>query len=268
MPFSAALSDAELHGLVDGQLDPERRAEILRRAARSPRDRAIVECWQDQADTIRSAFSGVLHEQLPASLDLRVPTLLHLAPPAAAPVLPAPTRRRTNWIGAVATLAVMAAGLAGSWLIASLPAEGPGGAGTTRPFGDDEKAVADRTLAALAFAENETPPMSGPVEAPALAAIPDLSAAGFVFTGAEARGISPKAVVFRYRSAAGERVAVGAARTRSSGAANGVAPRDGGLTWHKGLVSYAIFGTVGSDRLRTLAAMAGAADEAEPKHPR
>lgn len=256
MPLSAVLSDADLHGLVDDQLDPERRAEVLRRTAASPRDRATVEAWQDQGEIIRAAFRDVEREPLPASLDLRKPTLLHLA--SGGPDAVAPSGRRwSRWGGTAATMAVMAAGLAGSWLIASLPSENGDAIGAQHQTSEDDKAVADRTLAALAFAETETPLLSAAAEAPAMATIPDLSGAGFTFTGAEARGITPKAVVFRYRSAAGERVAIGAARARWTGGEASLARRDGGLTWHKGPLSFAIFGTVPPERLRALAEAVG-----------
>ena len=250
MPASSLLSDADLHGLVDGHIDADRRADVLRRAAASPRDRALIETWQDQADLIRAAFAGIEREPLPSSLDLRAPPRLHAVPLLASP--PQAVARRRTWrrsLGAAATTVAVGIGLAGSWYVAGLPAAGLRTPGLPTP--GEERMLVDRTVAALAFGEADAPFQVATAEPPTTTAIPDLSNAGFTFTGAEARGVSPKSLIFRYRNADGERVAIGAARTQ--GDDSSPVPRDNGFTWRNGRVVYSVFGTVASERLGAIA---------------
>lgn len=251
MSGTSVLSDADLHGLVDGHIDPDRRANVLRRAAASQRDRELIEAWQDQNDMIRAAFAGVEREPLPRSLDLRTPPQLHViplaAPAAATSAKPAPWR---NMAVAAATVAMVVAGLAGSWYIAGLPADDE--RGPTARVTDEERVLANRTVGALAFNETDGSITAPVAEPPPTAAIPDLSNAGFTFIGAQTRGVSPKSVIFLYRNALDDRVAIGVSRAVEGDAAP--VERTGGYIWHRRNVAYAIFGTVGGQRLRALAA--------------
>ena len=247
---TSLLSDADLHGLVDGHVDPDRRADVLRRAAASPRDRALVEAWQDQNDMIRELFAGVEREPLPRSLDLRTPPQLHAIP--LDEVAPSPVAKPAGWrrfaMGA-ATLSFVVAGLAGSWYFSGLPVDD-----TRTPMArasGGERMLADRTVAALAFGELDATPAAVIAEPPPTDVIPDLSGGGFTFTGAEARDVAPRTVIFRYRNNLDERVAIGA--TRSAAGDSEPAQRDGGFTWRGRGVAYAIYGTVVPDRLRTMA---------------
>ena len=262
MGTASLLSEADRHGLVDGHIEPDRRAEVLRRAAASPRDRALIEAWQDQNDLIRTAFAGVDREPVPRTLDLRTPPRLHAVPPilpmaetpsAKAPSETTPARRRRGGAGA-ATMLAIAAGLAGSWYVAGLPTDDVRTPASRAP--GEERMLADRTIAALAFGEPDAAPVALHAEPPPTTIIPDLSGAGFTFAAAEARGTSPKTLIFRYRNTAGERVAIGA--TRTEGADSRPMPRDGGFIWRTRRVAYAIFGTLPPDRLdaaaRSLAA--------------
>ena len=250
MSAVSLLSDADLHGLVDGHIEADRRAEVLRRAASSPRDRALIEAWQDQNDLIRTAFAAVECEPLPRALDLRTPPQLHAVPLSElrSPTKAKPARWRRVVVGAL-TMTAVAAGLAGSWYVSSLPADGA--RIPTARLPQVERLLADRTAAALAFGEADAPVAVSSAESPPVTSIPDLSTAGFTFTGAEARGVSPKSVIFRYRNAADERVAIGAAR--AAGDNSEPAQRDNGFTWRSRHVAYAIFGTVAPNRLRSIA---------------
>ena len=247
---ASLLSDADLHGLVDGHVDPDRRADVLRRAAASPRDRALVEAWQDQNDLICALFAGVEREPLPRALDLRTPPQLHAIPldeavPAAAAK---PARWRSVVMGA-ATMSLVTAGLAGSWYFSGLPAESMRTPAVRASGG--ERMLADRTVAALAFGELDATSTAAIAEPPPTAVIPDLSGGGFTFTGAEARDVAPRTVIFRYRNSLDERVAIGA--TRSAAGDSEPAQRDGGFLWCGRGVAYAIYGTVAPDRLRAMA---------------
>ncbi len=62
------MQEAELHALVDGQLSPERRAEIEDYLLHNKEDAALVECWRRQNAALRAAFEPVARETPPLSL--------------------------------------------------------------------------------------------------------------------------------------------------------------------------------------------------------
>lgn len=249
MGAASLLSDADLHGLVDGHIDPHRRADALRRAAASPRDRALIEAWQDQNDMIRAAFAGVEREPLPRALDLGTPQLQAVPLTGVSPPAEPKSARWRHVAATAATLAAVAAGLLGSWYVSSLPAEGARTSVARAP--EVERMLVDRTVAALAFGEPDAAAAPTQSEPPPTTAIPDLSRSGFTFTAAEARGTSPKSVIFRYRNSNDERIAIGATRTTEDDSEP--TPRDNGFVWRSQHVAYAMFGTVAADRLRAIA---------------
>jgi anti-sigma factor RsiW len=56
---SSPVSEAELHGFVDGDIDRGRREAVQAFLAASPADAARVETWRRQNETIRTAFAPV-----------------------------------------------------------------------------------------------------------------------------------------------------------------------------------------------------------------
>lgn len=62
------ISDAELNAYVDGELLPERRAQVELWLAESPEVLGRVESWRRQNEIIQAAFSRTAHETLPASM--------------------------------------------------------------------------------------------------------------------------------------------------------------------------------------------------------
>lgn len=255
------LAETDLHGLVDGYIEPDRRVEALRRLAASPADRARVEAWQGQNDLLRSAFAGIVREPLPPVLDLTAKAQLHCIPANDAPIVappgvvePVPSRRRRVG-GAFAAVAVIAAGLWGSWaLLDQAGTDDALESATLR--GSVDAALVARSSEAVKLAA------AAPSAAPRRAAqslpttdIPDLHAAGFSFAGADIAA-EPMSIVFRYQNGGDERVAVTvAARGRAVDGAGRAAPvRIGNAySWHKGNKAYAIAGTVRPGRLRALA---------------
>src|SRR5262249_15019378 len=63
-----SVSEAELHGYADGELDQGRQEAVRRHLAVSPADAARVASWRRQNETILSAFPPVQASQLPRSL--------------------------------------------------------------------------------------------------------------------------------------------------------------------------------------------------------
>ena len=239
------LSDSELHGLIDGQIEVHQRADILRRAAASTVDRERIGSWRSQCELIRAAFQGVDREALPSSLDLRTPAKLHALLPAlddAPPIVIAKQRRGRLMLPSLAAL-VAAAGLATTWLA--------GGFTLATPEPDTpDRALARRVASGSAAGPAVLPPSALPT-----ATIPDLTSLGFALAGAELQAGEPTAMVFRYRNAAAEQITLGIARSddaRGTAATPRAAPVGSALVWHAGLRTYALAGTMRPERLRIL----------------
>ena len=247
--FSSFLSETELHGLVDGHIANGRRGDLLRRAAASPSDRERIASWQDQNDLIRATFRSVEREPVPPTLDLRTPARFQSVPPAevATAVVPGTVavagrpepRRRV--VGTLFTTLIVAGGLVGAWAIGESHGRPVAGA----PIEDDLSRRAVVALGADPGGAATTEAVSMPTTS-----IPDLSAAGFWLSRAELQRREPVSLVFHYRNAASERIAIGVARTNAEPAAQG----DDVVVWRKGTRAYAVTGTLRRDRLRSIAA--------------
>ncbi len=66
-PF-APVTDADLHGYLDGQLEAARRAEVERWLASRPDERARIEIWQRHKALLHELLDPVMDEVLPPSL--------------------------------------------------------------------------------------------------------------------------------------------------------------------------------------------------------
>ena len=63
-----AMSDTELHAYVDGELPPERRAQIEARLAGDPLAAERVRVYREHKQALRDLFAPVLDEPMPAAL--------------------------------------------------------------------------------------------------------------------------------------------------------------------------------------------------------
>jgi len=171
----STVSEAELHGLADGELDRDRQDAVRAYLAASPGDAARVETWRRQNEAIRSVFPLAESSHPP-----RPPILPGLALKRASP------RWREGsfaWLipAAFATGALFAAGLAYVASRLALPAVAPvpTAAGDTLP----EKALASlrefEAPSAARQSANPSRPKPGPA-VPILPALPeeDLKLAG------------------------------------------------------------------------------------------
>jgi anti-sigma factor RsiW len=255
------ISAADLHGIVDGHLDADRRADILRRVAASSADRALIESWQDQNDLLRSAFRDVEREPLPTVLDLsRAPifTSGNSAIPSdrrAEAHHDGSGRLKTRLVaGGVVTLCLVAA------IASILSFAGPS---TTDPVveahlrGSVDEALSVQALSALLDETGEsgtakpTPARAAAGDLP-MTTIPDLKQAGFGLTLAET-STAPAALVFHYENAAADHVTISVARATQATQDQTPARRGETFGWHKGGNAYAIAGTMAPDEVRALA---------------
>ena len=268
--ITSFLSEAELHGLVDGHVEANRRADVLRRAASSDADRARIEAWQEQADMIRAAFRGVDRESVPAALDLQPPArVISLAPVrspllertgahASAPLMSdVPKSRASAVVVAASTMLVIAGGLAGAWVIAgSTPVvlrTAEASSGTV------EDVLAQRTANVLVSGKSsaaQSSPSNAPSGAPVAmptTSIPDLTSIGFTLSGAEAQPVEPASLVFRYRNTADEQIVIGVARAPLEWRKGLPDVGRDVVVWRVGGKAYAIGGTLRPERLRAIA---------------
>lgn len=75
------ITEEDLHGFVDGEIDDDRRAAILDHLTTTPTDAARVEAWRQQNLLLRAAFSQVTLEQVPMNMSFTfAPRLVPLPP--------------------------------------------------------------------------------------------------------------------------------------------------------------------------------------------
>ncbi len=256
---TSLLSEAELHGLVDGHVDADRRPDILHRVASSPRDRERVASWQEQSDLIRDVFRGVENESLPSALNLRPPphTLVpgntvswaaRISPSSGdeAAIVIGKRSSKRRIIEMVVTTMVVAAGLAGAWTASTSSARAPAMA----LRGSLDETLARHAIAALSVKLPSS--MAADAAAMPTTSIPDLTSFGFSFSAAEMRAGEPASMIFRYRNGAAEQIAV--AVTRAPGEKlHALEARYDAFVWRAGPSAYAIAGSLDRDRLRAVA---------------
>jgi anti-sigma factor RsiW len=106
----APLAQEDLHGYVDGQLTPTRRAAVQRYLQANPEEACRVAAWTAQRDALRDALAARAAAPLPPPLDLSRLIEDRLR------------RRRVPWLAAASVLLVLAAGGVGGWLPRAPPA--------------------------------------------------------------------------------------------------------------------------------------------------
>ena len=256
---SSFILDADLHGLADGHIEPDRRIDALRRLAGSPADRARVEAWQSQNELIRSTFASVDREPLPAMLDLTTKARLHGIPANDSPLIdiesaPSHPKGSTRFGIAVAAILLAASGLAGTWMMlgSAEPNDPPAGAGT---HGSVEATLASLSTDAIGAG----PPSPGTTlqqigDRLPTTQIPDLHATGFNFTGAEIAASEPVSISFRYQNSRADRLVIVVARAAQQDGSPAAPARIGNAyTWHNHENAFALAGTLRPGDLRAIA---------------
>jgi anti-sigma factor RsiW len=279
------VEEAELHALVDGELDAERRRKVEDHLLTHPDDAALVEGWRRQNAALRAAFEPVVHETLPLSLKdaaSRPPApaqgpietgAIHFGRPGASrpairlDELRASRRRRALLSTALSVLA--AAAVAG--LVALVYV---GGHESPRP----PAAVGAQSFAgraALTYATYATDPRPVEIDVSRRGELvawlkervgfgrpPDLSDLGLrLLGGCVAPGVASPAGLLLYERADGARIGLYFERAGSSGAPQ--APRGGlGVTaieWRAGGFAFVLVGPLVSEEMQAAAERAAAA---------
>lgn len=241
----AAVTEDELHALVDGELPADRQEAVAAWLAAHPDDAERVAHWRAQAEAIRARYGAVGSEPVPDRL--KIERVMRQRAPG------------WRW-SAAAAAAVVAAFVAGGtvgWLAR----------GAAAAPGNGFEVLAQDALTAhkLYIAE-----MRHPIEVKAGETHlvpwlsrrvgaelkpPDLSALGLRLLGGRLLpGPSGPAALFMYEGASGERFTVYASRTASPESALRfkVEDRAAAFYWVLNQVGYVVSGPADRNRLRTV----------------
>lgn len=285
MTPSALIEEADLHALVDGELDPERRRKVEDHLLQHPEDAALVEGWRRQNAALRAAFEPVALEAPPLSLReaaARPPApppgqgpietgAIHWGRPGAAPRPPRKfeeiraTRRRQAIASTLVVLFIGAAVAAALFFLANRAPQprvawGPAASYAARAglayatFVLDSRPVeieAGRRRELLAWLQERV----------GIARAPDLTDVGLRFLGGRVTpGVMAPAGFLVYERADGGRLGLYFERTEGSGASSG--HRGGpGLTtieWRASGFAFVLVGSLAPEFLQAAAEKAAA----------
>lgn len=237
------VTEDELHAFVDGELPPERRADVEAWLAAHSEDAERVQSWRAMAEMLHARYDGVAQEPVPARLELE-----------------RLERRPRQWLyGAVAaTLVAFVAGGAAGWV-----AHGAANAPSTF-----QSFTADALDAHRLYVVEVRHPVEVPGnERDHLQAwltrrcgwtvfAPNLEASGLKLVGGRLLpGPNGPASFLMYEGASGERYTIYTAKTESGATQMRYAKtdKDGALFWAERGVGYVVSGGADRDRLTKVA---------------
>ena len=265
------VSEAELHGFVDGDMDRGRREAVQTFLAASPGDAARVERWRRQNETIRAAFAPVETGPLPWSLPLApgaegVAATGHAAGgQAEASGSHAWRARWFAWLIGLsfacgALLAASAAYLAGR---VNAPEAAPPSSEGPTPVGMNDNTFDTRAMLALrAFepppaAVRLSPNSDGPEQDTGAPILPNLPVEGLKLAGVRAMpGEQGQMLCLVYASPDEANIALCVEKAGDPGE---TVPRvsdnfpSGAIYWRQKGAKYALVGAIPEARLRSLA---------------
>ena len=274
MTPNAGISDADLHALVDGELDSDRKRQAHAHLDNDANDAARVETWRRQNDAIRQAFSRVAREPLPLSLSLSA-NPAPVTPMSAASMSGPPIRlsqvqqSRRNRQMSLALAAFLAGCVASGVALFSFQHQGPV-SGTALQSSDASASAATRRalLAWRVFALDVQRPVevsaaqkfalsSWLAERVNLAAVPDLSGAGLKLLGGRVvTGENGPAALLVYEASDGARLALYAERRSDAGTPGVSVSELGGARiaeWRRDGLGYALVGIMPEGNMRAIA---------------
>src|ERR1700720_4146236 len=262
------VSEAELHGFVDGDMDRGRREAVQAFLAASPGDAARVETWRRQNETIRAAFAPVETGPLPWSLPLAPGAEgVAAARPAAGGEAEASGSHawRARWFARLIGLsfasgALLAAGAAYLAGRVNAPEAAPPSSEAPTPVGMNDTFVTRAMSALRAFeppsaAVRVSPTREGPGQDTAAPILPNLPVEGLKLSGVRAMpGEQGQMLCLIYaRPDAGNIALCG----EKAGDRGETVPRISGhfpsaaIHWHQKGANYALVGALPEARLRS-----------------
>jgi anti-sigma factor RsiW len=265
------VTEADLHGFVDEEIGPERRAKVAEHLEQKPLDAALIDTWRGQNEALRGAFARIARESIPLSLSVSQPLT---ARAAAVPInarrlhlARAARQQRVAIASAIAFLAGSIAVATGAVIVQHVPSLFRSDVGASNTIG---RRIATRAAAMYrTFANDRTRPVEiGAVQKPelgrwlsertGLSLIPDFSAEGLKLIGGRITpGELGAAGFLLYEMATGERIGVfmerspGDSSTESLRATPG--DRNTSLYGREKGTYWAIIGSLGDERWKQVA---------------
>jgi anti-sigma factor RsiW len=246
--MSGPITEDDLHGFVDNQLDPDRRLLVQRHLDENPAAAERIAAYLAQRQALRAALASATGGAIPARLNPRVLREQRL------------WRRRMLWRSAAAVVFALGLGGGGGWVLRGMLAP-------------DETDIATLVREAVAnhvvyTADRRRPTELGEDQRDDLArwvsnrlnhkvAPPDLSDSGFRYIGGRlAATPEGPAGMFMYQNAAGIRLTV-FVRPDANARNTPLAPVEGkpmgGAAWIDKGVGYSVVAPVPADELRRIA---------------
>lgn len=173
MSSDRPITEDDLHGYVDGALDPARGLEVETYLARSPEIAQRVAAFARQRRDLRAALGPIAAEPVPPQLNLARWT----------------ERRahRGRWQMAAAAAILLCIGSTGGWIARDIwpRASGLGGAALAQEAADSFRVFSTDQVHAVEFKANDRTALVDWVSARLRrpVAVPDLAAAGYRFMG-------------------------------------------------------------------------------------
>lgn len=246
--MSGPITEDDLHGWVDNQLDPERRTQVQRHLDENPAEAERVAAYVAQRQALRAALASATGGAIPARLNPHILREQRL------------WRRRMLWRAAAAVVLALGLGGGGGWVLR----------GTLAPNETDIATLVREAVAnhVVYTADRRRPTELGEDQRDDLArwvsnrlnhkvAPPDLSDSGFRYIGGRlAATPEGPAGMFMYQNAAGIRLTV-FVRPDANARNTPLAPVDGkpmgGAAWIDKGVGYSVVAPVPADELRRIA---------------
>ena len=246
--MSATSFEANLHSLVDDEIDDRRRADTLAKLTLSPADTEKLASWRRQNQLLRAAFAGIEAEAVPLSLSLVTPPRVvtwPLAEPQAIARHSASRRFAAALACGLGGIAIFALAL---WPLHVPPALDATPVATIASTPDVSSLVRRTNIAATSAGSRRI-------------TLPDLGRAGLVLSSADVFNDTPAPVACGTYAGGGHRHVVLCAERTSGDTWPPADPR----VWRRGETIYALAGDLG-DATPTLAAQIRAAmDAADPQ---
>lgn len=287
------IEEAELHALVDGALDPDRRRKVEDHLLSHPEDAALVEGWRRQNAALRAAFEPVMLEMMPLSLKeaaTRAPApaqgpietgAIHWGRPG--PSRPAPrldevraSRRRQAALSTALTLLTGAAvaGLAALVFVGRSETPRPPVAALLSQSYAGRAALTYATYASDARpveidAARESELTAWLEQRVGFSRLPDLAALGLRLIGGRVTpGVAAPAGLLFYERADGARLGLYFERADAAGAPQ--APRGGqglaAVEWRAGGFAFALVGPLPAEEMQAAAERAASEASAGARH--
>jgi len=244
---SRPITEDDLHGYVDGVLEPERVADVAAYLEDHPDMNRRVAAFSDQRDLLRRALAPIAEEAVPSQLDL-------------AGMIRSRQRRASPVWWAIAAMLLLSIGGLGGWVMrGSLQTSPAGLAALAQEAADSYHVYAPDRVRPVEMRASDSAQlvqwMSNRLKQQVK--LPDLTGSGYRLMGGRLIATSHgPAAMFMYDDDHGDRLVV-LTRPMASEHSAPMAPHSGGdvagFAWADGGMGYSLMGQAAADTLKPIA---------------